>query len=76
MKKKPDKLKVRAIKRFFDRAEGKQREVGEEWSVTAERAEELKGKNELSLCVVEEMNADSTEKGVGADTLREESEEE
>lgn len=75
--KKSEKVKVKAIMRFFDIAEGKQRKKGDVWSVTADRLSELKGKNEFNLCVVEEMNnADSAEKGVGADTLREESEEE
>ena len=65
------KTKVRAIMRFYDVAEQKQREDGDTWSVTPERLKTLTGDNEYGLRVVEVLNGSSTEEGIGTDTIRE-----
>lgn len=69
--------KVRAVKGYYDTVQGKQIEPKTEFVVPYIRMLELLGNNKKKVVVAEVIgDADSTEKGIGADTLREESEEE
>lgn len=71
--------RVRCIRPFYDIADRTDRLNGDEWEVPYVRMLELMGKNKARTVVCEyigEVNGSSTEEGIGADTLREESEEE
>lgn len=68
------KQKVKAIMGFYDKEGKTWREKGDEWEVTSERHEVLKGGNPFGIQYVEVVNGNSAEKDIGSDSVREQSE--